>query len=80
MIECPEAFDCWVIPCVDARARPVFFTMACEKGKYRWSEIEDKVLSYLKENHGLGYIADGSGWAEVGTSEFEFWPPGGREE
>lgn len=80
MIENPEDFDCWVIPCVDARARPVFFTVAAEKGAYRWDEIKEQVLAHLKEVHGLSYIADGSGWAEDGTSKFEFWPPEEEDE
>lgn len=74
MIENPEDYDCWVVPCVDARANPVFFTVAAEKGAYRWEEIKSQVFVYLKEVHGLSYIADGSGWAEAGTSVFEFWP------
>ena len=75
MIENPEEYDCWVIPCVDTRSQPVFFIIASEKGKYRWDEIKDAVLSYLKDVHGLSYIANGSGWAKAGTSYFEFWPP-----
>jgi len=80
MIKGPEDFDCWVIPCVDNHAHPVFFTIAAKKGRYNLDEIKEKVLSYLKDMHGLDYIANGSGWAEAGTSEFEFWPPEGREE
>jgi hypothetical protein len=79
MIEDPEDLDCWVIPCVDNHAHQVFFTIATKNGQYSLAEIKDKVLSYLNDRHGLSYISNGTGWAEVGTSVFEFWPPEGRE-
>lgn len=71
----PKNYDCWVFPCVDSRAQPVFFTIAAEKGRFCLGEIKDKVIVYLKEKHGLEYVGDGSGWGKAGISEFEFWPP-----
>lgn len=69
-------YDCWVYPCVNSRAQCVFFTVAAPKGKYLLSDIFDGVVAWLKMEHGLIYIDDGSGWDRVGESEFEFWPPG----
>lgn len=38
-------YDCWVFPCVNNRAQPVFFTVAAPKGKYLWSDIFDDVVA-----------------------------------
>ena len=69
-------YDCWVFPCVNNRAQSVFFTVAAPKDKYLWSDIFDDVVAWLKAEHGLTYIGDGSAWGRAGESEFEFWPPG----